>query len=68
MAAPATSSENKYYYRESKLLTSQSDSDSEDTYEVPPDLDSDSVDTDSPFWVWLLNRQAVDEVEICHSW
>jgi len=47
MAAPAASGENRYYYRESKLIVSHSDSDSEDAYEVPPDLDSDSLDSDS---------------------
>lgn len=45
MAAPAH--ENKYYYRESKLIASHSDSDSEDAYDVPPELDSDSADSDS---------------------
>ena len=36
----------KYCYRESKLITSHSDSDSEDAYEVPPELDSNSSDSD----------------------
>ena len=43
MAAPVCSS--RHYYRESKLI--QSDSDSESAYEVPPELDSDSTDSDS---------------------
>ena len=47
MAAPARSQNSQYYYRESKLITSQSDSDSESAYEVPPELDSDSADSDS---------------------
>lgn len=38
---------NQYYYRESKLINSHSDSDSEDAYEVPPELDSDSTDSDT---------------------
>ena len=47
MAAPASGRKN-YYYRESKLITSHSDSDSEDAYEVPPEFDvSDSTDSDS---------------------
>ena len=46
MAAPAFS-QNSYYYRESKLITSHSDSDSESAYEVPPEFDSDSADSDS---------------------
>ena len=46
MAAPARGGKN-YYYRESKLITSHSDSDSEDAYEVPPEFDSDSTDSDS---------------------
>ena len=45
MAAPAHG-KNTYYYRESKLITSQSDSDSESAYEVPPEFDSDSADSD----------------------
>lgn len=44
MAALPATSENKYYYRESKLITSQSDSDS-DPYDLPPDVDSDSTDS-----------------------
>lgn len=48
MAAPACSSQkSRYYYRESKLITSQSDSDSESAYDVPPELDTDSADSDS---------------------
>ena len=46
MAAPARSQNSQYYYRESKLITSQSDSDSESAYEVPPELDSDSADSE----------------------
>ena len=49
MAADPASGEasrgKNYYYRESKLITSNSDSES-DAYEVPPDLDSDSADSD----------------------
>lgn len=46
MAALARGGKN-YYYRESKLITSHSDSDSEDAYEVPPEFDSNSTDSDS---------------------
>ena len=41
----ACSGKNNFYYRESKLITSNSDSDSDD-YQVPPELESDSEDSD----------------------
>lgn len=44
MAAPPSGG-NRYYYRESKLVTTDSDSE-EDAYEVPPELDSDSGDSE----------------------